>query len=148
MIPWKNHSQITDGRRGALWVLFVPRIMNSGLPLLFTALTCLVSPVYTTQADCDQLTDHYTFTYSHSGLLCSAPSKQDKLSQCWFKFGPASRTVGQHYPDIGSICPVYSEGLFGQTCRVWLRLPPRDVHQVLTKCWATVCDAGPTSDQH
>ena len=30
------------------------------------------------------------------------PSKNEALNQCWFDAGPASLTVGQHQPSIGS----------------------------------------------
>ena len=45
------------------------------------------------------------------------PRKHGTLTQCWVDVGPASKTFGQHQPNIGSM---------------------------FDKCWASVEDVGPT----
>ena len=52
----------------------------------------------------------------------SLPSKHETLAQCWVNVGPASKTMGQHHPTLGttsSLCWVYYN-LLPQTCQtIW-----------------------------
>ena len=41
--------------------------------------------------------------HHQSSCYCTQPSKHEALNQCWFNVGPASQTVGQQWPSIGSI---------------------------------------------
>ena len=79
------------------------------------------------------------------GAITSLCSKHETLAQCWFDAGPPLTTLGQHQYGIGStyrVCWV-SRHRFTLTLLVIRSVRPR-----MIKCWPTVCDAGPTSNQH
>ena len=64
--------------------------------------------------------------------------------QCWLIVGPTTQMVAKHWIDvepISFVCPILS----------WAHFSP-DVHPILSRCWADVCDLQPnfkpTSVQH
>ena len=74
------------------------------------------------------------------------------LSQCWYNVGSASTTLNLHYTNIGSVFLVLLVP-FRQLS--WIRdhtqqpgQKSRNVEPMVVQCWPTVCDAGPTLNQH
>ena len=64
------------------------------------------------------------------------PSKHEALNQCWFYAGPASQTVGQNWPSIGStsfVCWACRQATF-----VFCTSPGVKILKLLPNCLKTI----------
>ena len=77
------------------------------------------------------------------------PSKHEILNQCWADVGPASKTLGQYQPSIGSMSGVCRDGVLSSSRSSGKgHQQRRDIDHVLVQCWPIVSDAGPPLEQH